>query len=115
MKTILLFIAVAFLAYACGGGSQQAEKSAKPEIDPSQLVEVSLDVKGMTCTGCENSIVRALASLDGVYEADADFQKELVVVKFDPALVNIEQITDAITRTGYQVLGEKDHKPEEPA
>lgn len=114
MKNIVIFLVIACLAYACGGASQQGEKSAGHEVDPSKLVEVTLDVKGMTCTGCENSVIRALASLDGVYESEADFQEELVVVKFDPSLVSIEQITSAITRTGYQVQGEKAVDEAEP-
>ncbi len=67
------------------------------------LMELKLNVKGMTCTGCEEGIKYALNKVDGVIETDASYDDGVATVKFDGAKTNREAIVQAINTTGYTV------------
>lgn len=101
---LLLFLAIWITG--CNITTQPGDKSEKTDIATSELTEISLHVKGMTCEGCENAIVLSLSKVEGVYESNASHVKELVIVKYDAVLTNQNQITEAITRVGYEVVGE---------
>jgi copper chaperone CopZ len=101
--TILMFLVI--IISSCGNQPQTKEKTGKQEFIPDNLVKLRLDVKGMTCEGCENAIIRSLDRLEGVYEADASHENELVTLKYDPETADIEQISEAITTVGYKVAG----------
>ncbi len=90
----------------CNITTQPGEKSEKSDIATPKLAEISLHVKGMTCEGCENAIVLSLSKVEGVYESEASHVEELVIIRYDAALTNQDQITEAITRVGYEVVGE---------
>jgi copper chaperone CopZ len=105
MKNLLFLFSMMLLLAACGNTNQTSEKSTEDQM-PANLVELKLDVKGMTCEGCENAIIRSLDNLEGVYESNASHQEELVVVKYDPDAVSVDQISATITKTGYTVAGE---------
>ena len=63
--------------------------------------EASLKVEGMTCTGCENAMGRALRRLAGVIRVEADHRRR-VALRFDPVEVSQEQIKDRIRAAGYE-------------
>jgi copper chaperone CopZ len=62
-----------------------------------------LDVTGMDCTGCEDSITKALKRLQGVASCSASHTDAQVEVIFDSGLVGLEQISQAIADAGYEV------------
>lgn len=104
MKTLAAFLILALTAYSCGGPTQTNENTKmQPGIE---LTELKLDVKGMTCEGCENAIIRSVGTLEGVHETHASHTEELVTVYYDPALTDAVQIAEAITKTGYTVVAE---------
>lgn len=63
-----------------------------------------LNVKGMSCDHCKNSVESALAKLNGVHAAEADVEKGKVRVDFNDELVTMTQVKDAIEDQGYDVL-----------
>lgn len=99
---------MALIAMGCGNSNPGSEQSSA-NSEPTEFSELQLNVKGMTCEGCENAIIRSLDRLDGVYSSDASHEDELVTINYDPDVVNLEQITEAITKTGYTVEGEIDN------
>ena len=99
---------MALIAMGCGNSNPGSEQSSA-NSEPTEFSELQLNVKGMTCEGCENAIIRSLDRLDGVYSSDASHEDELVTIKYDHDVVNLEQITEAITKTGYTVEGEIDN------
>ncbi|MBE0661287.1 MAG: heavy-metal-associated domain-containing protein [Bacteroidales bacterium] len=102
MKTLALILILALTAFSCGGPTQTNEnEKMQPGIE---LTELKLDVKGMTCEGCENAIIRSVGSLEGVHETHASHTDELVTVYYDPELTDAGQITAAIIKTGYEVV-----------
>lgn len=64
-------------------------------------------VEGMTCSGCQRAIQKAVTSLEGVEAVNADLGTATVSVEYDPAKVNIDQIRNAVNRMGYKFVGER--------
>jgi copper chaperone CopZ len=62
-----------------------------------------LAVTGMDCTGCEESISKALKRLQGVASCSASHTDARVEVIFDSGQVGLEQISQAIVDAGYEV------------
>ncbi|MFQ5968514.1 MAG: heavy-metal-associated domain-containing protein [Acidimicrobiia bacterium] len=68
------------------------------------IAPTTLPVEGMTCTGCENKIQFALASLEGVGRVH-DHEAKTVEVDYDPALITVDEIRRAVEDVGYRVVG----------
>jgi copper chaperone CopZ len=67
---------------------------------------VTLQVEGMTCTGCEQRLGKALRRVDGVREAAVDHRTGQVRVRFDPAVTDRAALTAQIDTAGYSVTGD---------
>ncbi len=63
-----------------------------------------IPVEGMTCSGCELNIEKAVKKLDGIIKVKADHQKGEVNIKFEKGKVNINDMVKAINKTGYKVI-----------
>jgi copper chaperone CopZ len=68
------------------------------------MEHLELRVNGMTCTGCEQRIERALAQIDGVVRSDADHRAAQVRVVFDPARTLAQAVEARIEQAGYEVV-----------
>ena len=63
--------------------------------------EIALDIIGMTWIGCEDSVVRALANLNGVQNVTASYAGRSATVVYDQTLVNLDVIATALLRGGF--------------
>ncbi len=62
-----------------------------------------IDVKGMTCEGCEGTITSALTDIPGVLKVvKVSYKDEVAWVCYDPAKCKTEAMTTAITGKGYK-------------
>ena len=77
----------------------------------NNLKEITVDVKGMTCSGCEQHIEHAVGQLEGVNSVKASYDSGTATIHFAYSVVSDERIVDAINETGYQVLGKTEDKP----
>jgi copper chaperone CopZ len=108
MKNLIhiLFVSIIFLA-ACNSGEKNVESSeeAKPEakINLEYLVSYEMDVSGMTCTGCENTIKSGVSELAGVESVEALHTDAKTYVVFDSTLTSIDEVASAIESKGYKV------------
>lgn len=64
---------------------------------------IVLNVRGMTCAGCEAQIEVPLRKLEGVTSADAAYKAHNVTSVYDPARITVERIKKTITATGYEL------------
>ena len=64
-----------------------------------------IKVEGMHCHKCEAAIRKALAANPGVHEVEVDFPSRQASVLFDPAAVNVRDLTQAVVGAGYKVSG----------
>ena len=67
------------------------------------MEEIRLRVTGMSCTGCEQRIEKALARVEGILRSSADRQAGQVRVVFDPARASEESVRACMERAGYGV------------
>ncbi|QDX39566.1 heavy metal translocating P-type ATPase [Salarchaeum sp. JOR-1] len=60
-----------------------------------------VDITGMSCANCSQTVSSALESLDGVAEASANFATDEATVEYDPETVSLSAVYDAIRDAGY--------------
>ncbi|WP_306060773.1 heavy metal translocating P-type ATPase [Natronococcus wangiae] len=60
-----------------------------------------LEIQGMSCANCSQSITDALEGIDGVSEASINFATDEGSVEYDPGEVSLGEIYDAIDDAGY--------------
>ncbi|MEE6210601.1 heavy metal translocating P-type ATPase [Salarchaeum sp. III] len=65
-----------------------------------------VDITGMSCANCSQTVSSALESLDGVSEASANFATDEATVEYDPDAVSLAALYDAIRDAGYTPVSE---------
>jgi copper chaperone CopZ len=80
---------------------------AEMVMDPDNRMEITLEVEGMTCTGCEGLIQRRVGELPGVESVRADHMTHETVIVYDKSRADLSQMKLAIEEAGYKVVGEK--------
>lgn len=68
------------------------------------MKEIKLQVKGMSCNGCEQRIQKVLARMEGILRSAADHQAEEVRVVFDPSRISEQALRSTIEQAGYEVI-----------
>ena len=63
-----------------------------------------LDIQGMSCANCSQTITRALHDLDGVNEANVNFATDEGSVEYDPEKTSLAEICGAIDDAGYDAV-----------
>jgi copper chaperone len=63
-----------------------------------------LNIKGMTCGGCANSVTGVLQKISGVTRAAVSLQQNNVTITYDPAQANPAQFKAAIEEAGFDVI-----------
>jgi copper chaperone len=77
------------------------------KLTAGTLDEMTVQVEGMSCAGCEHRIGAALRRLDGVRDVRADHASGRVWVRFDPDTVAAAAVRDRIELAGYSVRGDE--------
>ncbi|MFY0687153.1 MAG: mercuric transport protein MerTP [Cyclobacteriaceae bacterium] len=67
------------------------------------LTTYQINIKGMTCTGCEEHVKGEIGKLAGISKLEVSYEQANAVVTFDASQTNIEQVTAAIGGTGYEI------------
>ncbi|ACV58149.1 heavy-metal-associated domain-containing protein [Alicyclobacillus acidocaldarius] len=65
------------------------------------MTTATIIVKGMTCSGCVNSVTKALKNVEGVQEASVDLEGQKATVTFDETKTNLATLKEAIEDAGY--------------
>ncbi len=108
MRKLLVILLVTGFAVSCSQSGKKTEDSSqeqKLEIAADKLSNIKLDVKGMTCEGCEKAVMASVQKLEGIQEVSASHTEGSTNVSFDPEKTDLETITGAITDAGYEVTG----------
>lgn len=64
-----------------------------------------LNIEGMGCSGCVNTIENTLAAFPGVKTAIANLEKGIAEVDFDEQEVKEEDFRKAVEEAGYTMTG----------
>ncbi len=65
---------------------------------------IVLDIGGMSCVTCAQTIEKRLPKLKGVIYATINFAAEKAIIDYDPNVVNQKTIEAAISEVGYKVI-----------
>ena len=74
----------------------QAEESVSTDVRTATLA-----VENMTCAMCPITVKKSLTNLEGVIDADVNFDHKTEKVVYRENSVSIEQLTKATTNVGY--------------
>ena len=66
--------------------------------------KVVLQIGGMSCVNCAQSIEKALNSKEGIYNASINFATEKVAIEYNPEQISLAGIKKTIQDVGYQVV-----------
>ena len=66
--------------------------------------ETTLPITGMTCANCAATIERTLRKTAGVADATVNYASERATVHFDPDVVSMSQLSEAVESAGYGVI-----------
>ena len=67
------------------------------------MTKQTFQIGGMTCTGCERTLKRAVSRLEGVSAVEADYTKQTLCVTYGEPC-GAERIQEAVEAAGYQVV-----------
>lgn len=104
--TVLAFLLMAFPKYS-HIFYPSSENKEIVVVDKSSIQQVKLNIKGMTCEACTETINLALSKVSGVLEYKTEFQDGSSTVKFDNSKTGEQAIVNAVNETGYQVTDTK--------
>ncbi|MBF8965507.1 mercuric transport protein MerTP [Pontibacter sp. FD36] len=103
--TVLAVIFLAFPYYA----DAFYEKPAYAETSQETVKQtLHLQIKGMTCTGCEAHVNQEVGKLPGIMGVSTSYEQESATVTYDSTQVQPSTILEAARKTGYVVKLEED-------
>lgn len=59
-------------------------------------------ISGMTCASCAQTIEKATRKINGVLESNVNLATEKMNIQFDPTIVSITDIIQAVSHAGYE-------------
>jgi len=65
-----------------------------------------IDIQGMSCANCSQTIADTVESLDGVSDASINFATDEGTVEYDPETVSLARVFEAIEDAGYTPVSE---------
>ena len=68
------------------------------------MIHKDIQVEGMTCGHCVETVTQAVNSLDGISQVSVDLDKKQVSVEFDESRTNPGAISSKITEVGFEVI-----------
>jgi Copper chaperone len=68
------------------------------------MEKLVLRIEGMACGHCEIAVQDAVRKLAGIKEVKASKGKKEATIDYEASLVTTQQIKDAITNIGYDVI-----------
>lgn len=103
-KTLAAVIVLGLLSVS--GFAASAEEQTKELTQ-----KVVLRIPQMDCGGCELAVKIAAKKVNGVREVDADSEKRVAEVTYDPAATTVKAIIDAIVKnSGFKAEEVKPRK-----
>lgn len=74
--------------------------SAKP-VEEAPIGVINLDITGMTCSSCTNTISKYISSLDGVSDISVNLSTERARIEYNPNEIGVRDLIEGINDIGY--------------
>lgn len=87
-------------------------KLNKNNFNSDGFKQIDFVVKGMSCAACSKSAERSLKKVDGVISASVNIATEKAIVEYDPILVGIDDLENAVKKVGFTIEMEKSYDEE---
>lgn len=81
-------------------GIVKAIQTAGYHVKKSEA-QIVLDIYGMNCTGCANTVEKFLSQVEAVREVSVNFASEKATVRYDSNTVSIDELIAAVRNAGY--------------
>jgi len=94
--------AVEKAGYGIGKVVSEPTTAVLASAPPSNSGEALFDIEGMTCASCVRRVEKALTNVPGVEAANVNLATEKASVTFDPALVDVTLLREAVEKSGYR-------------
>ncbi len=78
------------------------KKAGYAVLEEQEGKAIAIPVGGMTCSSCAMAIERAVSKLPGVKSVSVNFATEKMNVNYNPGMVRISEIKQAVVKAGYQ-------------
>ncbi len=72
--------------------------------EESDIREVTIPIKGMTCSSCAQTVEKEIKKLKGIIGVNVNFATEKAKVIYDPYNTRISEVKKAIEKAGYEPL-----------
>ncbi len=102
--TVLAFLLMAFPSYS-KIFFPKTPSTQVIVVDKSNIQQVKLNISGMDCEACSQTINLALSKIPGVLEYKTEYKDGSSTVKFDNSKITQQTIVNAVNETGYKVAG----------
>lgn len=70
----------------------------------------TLNIEGMTCASCAQTVENATRNLKGMQEANVNLATEKLNISYDESLLSVEEIQSTVAQVGYKALTGREHK-----
>ncbi|OGU40932.1 MAG: heavy metal transporter [Ignavibacteria bacterium RIFOXYB2_FULL_35_12] len=101
---IVTVIAVVLITFPYYSQAFFPESQSELSANSNHIIKAKLEIEGMTCTSCEQSVDYALKSEKGVLSAESSYKTGIAFVQFDDTKVQPEQLKKAVeNKVGYKV------------
>jgi Cu+-exporting ATPase len=84
-------------------GRRTVSVRSGPVREERAQAELAVRGAGSSCPTCVRTIESAVSPLPGVERVRTDISRDTVRVEFDPSRLSIDDMQDAVARTGYEV------------
>jgi len=97
-KIIFLYLtSFSILFVACGSENANTEVV---KVKASNLVKETVNVKGMTCVGCETRFEKSILKMDGVLAFKASSQNNTAMLEFDKSKTDLKTVQKTLDTLG---------------
>lgn len=69
--------------------------------------KVTLNIDGMTCASCSQTVENTINKLEGVHQATVNLATEKMTVEYDPTILNLSEIIQSVADAGYEAHEEQ--------
>ena len=77
------------------------------------MIKKTIPVVGMACSSCSANVERKLNSLKGVHSASVNLAGRSALIEYDPSVITLEQMKEAVNAIGFDLVIEQDRSVEE--
>ncbi len=74
----------------------------------SNIQKKTFNIEGMTCASCAQTIEKETQKLPGMERSTVNLATEKMTVQYNPTILNVSDITKAVTNAGYEAHEEVD-------